>query len=144
TPITVTNQIVIPRSAPAPYSWWGWNLAWSPDAKTIAYAFADQVGLISPEVGERRELEKFAFYNTRGDWVWVPQLAWSPDAHFVAASVHAPPNGAERAQDATGFDLRLLARDEKFALPLARNTGMWAFPAWSPRDAGGESKLAFG
>lgn len=143
-PITTTNQVVIPRSAPAPYSWWGWNLAWSPDAKTIAYAFADEVGLISPGVSERRPLEKFAFYNTRADWVWTPQLAWSPDARFVAAAIHAPPNGAERAQDATGFDLWVLARDQKFALPLARNTGMWTFPAWSPRDARGESKIAFG
>lgn len=76
--------------------------------------------------------------------MWVPQLAWSPDARFVAAAIHAPPNGAELAQDATGFDLWLIARDQKLALPVARNTGMWTFPAWSPRDAAGESKLAFG
>lgn len=148
TPITVTNQIAIPRSAPAPYSWWGWNLAWSPDAKTFAYALSNQVGLVTPQAGlnggDRVPLQNFVFYNTRGDWVWIPQLAWSPDAHFVAATLHAPPNGAERAQDATGFDLWLLARDGTFSLPIVRNTGMWAFPAWSPRDARGESKLAFG
>lgn len=144
TPITLTNQVVIPRSAPAPYSWWGWNFQWSPDAKTFAYALADQVGLVSPDAGARNPLDNFAYYNTRGDWVWIPQLAWSPDGHFVAATIHAPPNGAERGQDATGFDLWLLARDGKFTLPLVRNTGMWAFPAWSPRDARGESKLAFG
>src|SRR5262249_5199755 len=84
------------------------------------------------------------YYDTRGDWVWIPQLAWSPDGHFVAATIHAPPNGAERGEDATGFDLMLLSRDGKFSLPIARNTGMWAFPAWSPKDARGESKLAFG
>jgi len=148
TPITITNRVVIPRSAPAPLSWWGWNFQWSPDAKTIAYAFSNQVGLVSPQVGqnasERVPIQNFAFYNTRGDWVWVPQLAWSPDARFVAATIHAPPNGAERAQDATGFDLYLLARDGNFSLPLARNTGMWAFPAWSPLDAKRESKIAFG
>lgn len=144
TPITVTTQVIIPRSAPAPYSWWGWNVAWSPDALAVAYALSNQIGLISPAQAARRPLQDFAFYDTRGDWVWIPQLVWSPDGRFIAATVHAPPNGAERAQDATGFDLWLLARDGKFSLPLVRNTGMWAFPAWSPSDARGESKLAFG
>ncbi|HZQ10853.1 MAG TPA: G5 domain-containing protein [Anaerolineae bacterium] len=146
TPITVTNRVIVPRSAPAPYSWWGWNLAWSPDVKMFAYAFANQVGLIpfSQDAPQGKVLSQFADYNTRGDWVWIPQLTWSPDAHFVAATVHAPPNGAERAEDATGFDLELMARDEKLSVPLARNTGMWAFPAWSPPDARGESKIAFG
>lgn len=148
TPITVTNQVLIPRSAPAPYSWWGWNLAWSPDAKTFAYAFANQIGLAAVQpnasTSERVPLQNFVFYNTRGDWVWIPQLAWSPDGRFVAATLHAPPNGAERAQDATGFDLWLVARNGQVTQPLVRNTGMWAFPAWSPSDAQGESKLAFG
>jgi hypothetical protein len=144
TPITVTTRTLIPRSAPTVYSWWGGNLAWSPDAKVFAYALADQVGLIAPEAGTRRALKSFAYYNTRGDWVWIPQLAWSPDARFIAATIHAPPNGAERAQDATDFDLWLLARDGSVAVPAARNTGMWAFPAWSPPDARGQSKIAYG
>jgi hypothetical protein len=144
TPITTTTRTVIPRSAPAPYSWWGGNFAWSPDAKLFAYALADQIGWIAPEVGARRALKQFAYYNTRGDWVWIPQLAWSPDARFIAATIHAPPNGAERAQDATGFDVWLIARDGSVSLPVARNTGMWAFPAWSPPDARGQSKIAFG
>jgi hypothetical protein len=136
--------VLIPRSAPAPYSWWGWNLAWSPDASTFAYALANQVGLVSTQERERRAINHFAYYNTRGDWVWVPQLAWSPDGHFVAATIHAPPNGAERGEDAMGFDLWLIARDGQLSVPLMRNTGMWAFPAWSPRDANGESKIVFG
>lgn len=143
-PITVTRQVVAPRSAPVPYSWWGWNLAWAPDARRMAYAFPDQVGVFTTGGGERLPLAQFASYNTRGDWVWVPQLAWSPDGKFLAATVHAPPNGAERAEDAPGFDLFLLASEDKLAVPLARNTGMWAFPAWSPAGPDGESKLAFG
>ena len=144
TPITTTTRGILSRSAPAPYSWWGGNFAWSPDAKNFAYAFADRVGVIAAETGARRILQEFVAYNTRGDWVWVPQLVWSADARFVAAITHAPPNGAERAQDATGFDLTLLARDGSLAIPLARNTGMWSFPAWSPQDARGQSKVAFG
>ncbi len=143
-PITTTTRTIIPRSAPAPYSWWGGNFAWSPDAKLFAYALADQIGFITPDVGARRAVKNFATYNTRGDWVWIPQLAWSPDARFIAATLHAPPNGAERAEDATGFDVWALARDGSIAIPLARNTGMWAFPAWSPPDARGQSKIAYG
>lgn len=144
TPISATTQTLVPSSAPAPYSWWGGNFAWSPDTKMFAYALADQIGLIAPEAGERRAIKNFAAYNTRGDWVWIPQLVWSPDGRFVAATVHAPPNGAESAQDATGFDVWLLARDGSVSIPLARNTGMWAFPAWSPVDARGQSKIAYG
>lgn len=160
TPITVTNQVVVPRSAPAPLSWWGWNFAWAPDGKTFAYGVSNQIGLVTPSFdctrqaqpcsaqdnkpSELEPMENFAYYNTRGDWVWIPQLTWSPDGSFVAATVHAPPNGAERGEDATSFDVWLLARDGQFALPLARNTGMWAFPAWSPKDGRGESKIAFG
>jgi len=143
-PITATTQTIIPRGAPAPYSWWGGNFAWAPDAKLFAYALADQIGFITPDVGERRAVANFATYNTRGDWVWLPQLAWSPDARFIAATLHAPPNGAEHAEDATGFDVWALARDGSVSIPLARNTGMWAFPAWSPNDARGQSKIAYG
>ena len=104
-------------------SWWGWNLAWSPDAKSFAYALTDQVGLVPAQVGEsgsasRKALQEFAYYNTRGDWVWVPQFAWSPDGRFVAATGHAPPNGAERGEDATGFDLWLLSRDASLSVPI--------------------------
>lgn len=143
-PITVTTQTLIPRSAPAPYSWWGWTFAWAPDAQTFAYGLADQVGLVPVTVPERRVLAQFASYNTRGDWVWVPQPAWSPDGQFFAAILHAPPVGLERPEDAVGFDLWVLARDNTLRLPLVRNTGMWAFPIWSPREAKGEIKLAFG
>jgi hypothetical protein len=123
TPITHTNRVVLGHNAPAPYSWWGWNLAWSPDAKTFAYAFADQIGLIA-EPDSRRPLEQFAYYDTRGDWVWEPQLAWSPDGRFVAATLHAPPNGAERAEDAIGFDLWLVARGCGRSPPGRRPTHM--------------------
>lgn len=144
TPLALTTRMAIPRSAPAPYSWWGWNFAWSPDAKTLAYALADQVGLVGLETGERRPLARFAYYNTHGDWVWLPQLAWSPDSRFLAATVHTPPDGAGLPEDATGFDLSLLARDRTFSQSISRNTGMWSFPTWSGRDARGESKIAFG
>jgi len=144
TPLTTTTRTIIPRGAPAPYSWWGGAFAWSPDTKIFGYALADQIGLIAPEAGGRRALKQFAYYNARGDWVWIPQLTWSPDARFLAATIHAPPNGAEPAPDATGFDVWLFARDGSLALPLARNTGMWAFPAWSPLDARGQSKIAYG
>lgn len=146
-PLTVTNRILVPPSAPVPYSWWGWNLAWSPDARYFAYAFADQVGLVPRDANPdapRGIVQTFAAYDTHSAWVWEPQLAWSPDARFVAATIHAPPNGAERAEDATGFDVMLFGLEEKVAVPIARNTGMWAFPAWSPPDAHGESKIAFG
>ena len=67
-----------------------------------------------------KALQEFRVLQHAGDWVWVPQLAWSPDGRFVAATVYAPPNGAERGEDATGFDLWLLSCDASLSVPIAR------------------------
>ncbi|MGE5262725.1 MAG: G5 domain-containing protein, partial [Acidobacteriota bacterium] len=145
--ITLNARQVWQPAMPAPYSWWGANLALAPDGHAVAYAFANAIGFseLGGAVSSRRVLLKdFAPFRTRADWVWVPQVAWSPDSRFVIAAVHAPLDNPVVASDNPSFELWALARDGSVYAPLAKQTGMWAAPAWSPPDARGESKIAFG
>jgi len=137
-------------SAPAPYSWWGTHFAWSPDGRAMAYAFANEIGLIefgnrppSPNL-PRRTLVRFAPFKTNADWVWLPRLAWSPDSRFIVTTIHAPLGNPSVATDDPTFEVWALARDGSVTAALAKQTGMWASPIWSPPDARGESRIAFG
>lgn len=138
-----TRQI-ISSSVPAPFAWWGANLTWSPDGQVVAYGFPDQVGFVNLLTGTRRAVKKFAYYNSRSDWIWTPQIAWSPDSRFVVATVHAPPDGAGPLEDSSAFDLWAFARDSSVNLALVSQSGMWAAPTWSPPDVNHESRIAYG
>ncbi len=136
---------------PAPYSWWGANFSLAPDNRVIAYAFANEIGWV--DVGDRatddnrtprHTLKAFAPFRTRADWVWTPHIAWSPDSRFVIGTVHAPLGNPLVASDDPTFDVWALARDNSVSAPLARQTGMWSAPVWSPANVRGESRIAFG
>ncbi|MGE5140439.1 MAG: G5 domain-containing protein [Rudaea sp.] len=143
-PITLTTRTLIPSGIPAVFGWWGSSLAWSPDASTFAFAFADRVGWIDAVTGERVTGRSFPYYNTRAEWVWVPQLAWSPDGRFVITTLHGASEGAGTPQDSPAFDDWVLARDGSLALMLGPAAGMWSAPSWSPADGQGESRIAYG
>ncbi len=159
-PIAITDSGVTtqpPRplwkpSVPAPYSWWGTQFAWSPDGRAIAYAFANEIGWIEvsravpsdSEHAPRQTLKTFAPFRAREDWVWLPQIAWSPDSRFIIGTVHAPLGNPHVATDDPTFEVWALARDGSVRVALAQQTGMWASPVWSPMDARGESRIAFG
>ncbi len=146
--ITLNAKALWEPSQPAPYSWWGANFAWAPDASAVAYAFANEIGFSEVGNGEtlvtRTPLKDYAPFRTRADWVWTPQLTLSPDSRFVVAAVHAPLDNPNVANDNPLFELWALARDGTVSAPLAKQTGMWAAPVWSPPDARGESQIAFG
>lgn len=134
---------------PAPLSWWGANFAWAPDGRAIAYAFANEIGLteLNPSainLAPRHPLKTFAPFRTKADWAWVPAIAWSPDSRFVIGTIHAPLGNPNVASDDPTFEVWALARDGSVNAPLAKQTGMWASPIWSPPDARGESRIAFG
>jgi hypothetical protein len=144
TEVTITTRNIISESDPAPYAWWGANFSWSPDGQIFAYGFADRVGFVNVSTGTRRTVKTFAYYNTRADWVWTPQVAWSPDSRYIIATVHSPPGGAGLFEDSSAFALWAFARDNSVNLALVQETGMWSSPAWSPPDVYGESRIAYG
>ncbi len=147
--MTLSPQRLWKAMVPAPYSWWGANFAWSPNGRAVAYAFANEIGFSTIPTSSDREalrtpLKTFAPFRSPADWVWTPQLAWSPDSRFIVAAVHAPLDNFQVASDNPIFELWGLATDRTARAPLAKQTGMWAAPVWSPPDASSESMITFG
>lgn len=134
---------LIPPNTQGLYPWWGTTFAWSPDGARLAYARADQIGVIDlkterPISYTLTPLVDFTPLKTFSEWVWVPGLSWSPDGQFLAATVHGPPLAAEPAEESQAFDLWLIGVNNGISAKVARQVGMWANPAW------GMTGIAFG
>lgn len=127
------------------YPWWGTTFTWSPDGTRLAYARADQIGIIELALTQTltlseslRPLVEFTPLETFSEWVWVPALSWSPDGNFIAAIIHGPPLAAEPAEESQVFDLWLFRADGTLAAKVAEQVGMWANPRW------GQAGIVFG
>ncbi len=128
---------VVPANTQGLYPWWGATFAWSPDGTRLAYARADQIGLIelnptAPLSSTVTPVVDFAPLKTFSEWVWVPGLSWSPDGQFLAATVHGPPQAAESPEESQVFDLWLFGLKNGLSAKVAGQVGMWANPAWGP------------
>lgn len=134
---------IIPPNTEGLYSWWGTSFVWSPDGTKLAYARPDQIGVITftmsqPLTYNVTPVVDFAPFETLSDWVWLPQLSWSPAGNFIAAVIHGPAVASEAPTESQQFDLWLLSDDGQIAVPVARQVGMWANPVW------GRFGIAFG
>jgi hypothetical protein len=126
-----TTQII--DTYPALNGWWGGNYAWSPNGRTLAYSFANEIGLIDTRSDAPNEtrlvLQQFTPYNTRADWVWLPSLTWSPDGNFLAFTQH---NG--EAEEAMQFDSQVVGIGVPVAAQFVDQAGMWGHLHWSPAN----------
>lgn len=134
---------VIPPNTQGLYPWWGTTFTWSPDGTHLAYARADQIGVIELKMGQPisatiTPMVDFTPLQTFSEWVWVPGLSWSPDGQFLAAAVHGPPLASEPAEESQAFDLWLFGVANGLSARMVQQTGMWANPAW------GRDGIAFG
>jgi WD40 repeat protein len=134
---------VLPANTQGLYPWWGTTFTWSPDGTQLAYARADQIGTIDlsatrPLSDDLFSLVDFTPLETFSEWVWVPDISWSPDGRFIAATIHGPPLAAEPAEESQVFDLWLLSVDGTVSAKVAEKVGMWARPTW------GEAGIAYG
>jgi len=123
---------IVPPSTSSLYSWWGSAFAWSPSGQYIAYATADEIGIIVVSTGERRVLRRFTPFHTYAEWVWTPEPNWSADGRLLAVTLHGPAPRGERPEDSPAFDVWALDITGKIAAPLVEATGMWSAPRWSP------------
>jgi hypothetical protein len=134
---------ILPANTQGLYPWWGTTFLWSPDGTKLAYARADQIGVINligstPVSGTITPLIDFTPLKTFSEWVWVPGLSWSPDGKFIAAVVHGPPLAAESAEESQVFDLWLIGVESGISAKVAERVGMWSNPTW------GAAGVAFG
>ena len=139
---------VLSASFQGTYNWWGPTFAWSPDGQRLAYATADEVGLVDVDSGKRTSLVNFPPFRTYSEWVWTPALSWSPDGRFILCSLHNPGSEGDAPEDSQVFDVWVLSVDGIVRVRLAAESGMWANPCWSPvytaTQTVSESQIVYG
>lgn len=119
---------VIAASLPI-FGWWGRQWVWSPTGNDIAWGDATRMGVVSLNSRQEQVLAQFQPFETGAAWVWTPQMAWSPDGEYLAATVHRAEDGTA-PEDSTRFDLiRFEPQTSQFVV-LEENVGPFAMPLW--------------
>lgn len=134
-----TAPVRLVETYPAAYGWWGGNYAWSPDGQALAFAFADQIGLLAMPAADtftgeenitalpepqRTVLHSFTAYDTGADWAWVSPLSWSADGQLLAF--------VEPMAESGQFDMRQVNISTGDVLTPAEDVGIWSAAQWSP------------
>jgi Tol biopolymer transport system component len=132
---------ILPPTAEIPYAWWGRSYAWSPDGLYLAYAQADEVGIVALADRLPKPLVTFPEYRTQSHWAWVPRVSWSPDGRFLSFIAHDGDLEGLSPEDSPIFGLWAASPTDQTTIRLAEEVGMWSSPRWSPVD---EGLLAYG
>ena len=114
------------------YGWWGTSFAWAPDGEQLAYARPDGIGLLNFLDGTLAPVLDMIPYQTRGDWAWVPGLAWGPDGKNLYTVDHVPPAGTVSPEESQVFDLTAISMESGAQLHIVSQAGMFAYPVISP------------
>jgi WD40 repeat protein len=134
------EQILLP-TAEIPYAWWGRQYSWSPDGTYLAYAQANEMGIVSLVDKQLLPLASFPEYHTQSHWAWVPTVSWSPDGGLLALVGHEGDLEGLSAEDSPVFGLWVTSASGKVKVRLVEEVGMWSGPRWSPLEHG---LLAYG
>lgn len=134
------EQVLLP-TAEIPYAWWGRFYAWSPNGQYLAYAQADQVGVVSVSDNVPVPLVSFPEYRTQSHWAWVPGVSWSQDGYLLSFVVHEGDLEGLLPEDSPIFGLWIASVDGELRIRLAEEVGMWSQPRWSLMNDG---LVAFG
>ena len=124
------QQLLAPMTTFA-YAFWGVTFALSPDHRQVAYAGADEIGFVDLASGKRIPLQSLPVYETNAGWVWIPDITWSPDMRFVAATLHSPPPRTPDPEAAPVFGIWAINAAGGYAAQLVPDSGMFANPVWS-------------
>jgi hypothetical protein len=127
------------------YGWWGTSFTFSPSAR-IAFARPDGVGVVIQDGGYLAPVLKIAPFQTRGDWAWIPGVAWGPDSQTVFVVDHRGAPGPVPAEESPIFDLKAISLATNTTVTLIQNVGMFALPSVSPVASGdktGAYQIAF-
>lgn len=129
-------EMVLPATAEIPYAWWGRSYAWSPDGNYLAYAQADQVGIVALPDKVPLSLASFPEYRTQSHWAWVPSVSWSPDGQLLLYVAHEGDLEGLTPEDSPIFGLWVTSIDGELGMRLTEEVGMWSGPRWSPAPGG--------
>jgi hypothetical protein len=129
--LIASRQVVEPTGGGS-YGWWGTSYAWSPGGQSLAYARADEVGVVRAYDGQQTSLARFSPYRTYAPWVWAPSVDWSPEGTFIVTTLHGPAPTGELPEDSPVFDIWTLRADGTISAELSSEAGMWAAPSFGP------------
>jgi hypothetical protein len=127
----IAQRRIVEPSVGGAYGWWGTVYAWSPKGPRLAYARADEVGVVRVADGAQTSLAHCPPYRTYAPWVWTPTVSWSPEGEFIVTTLHGPSPTGEAAEDSPVFDVWALAAAGTITAELASEAGMWAAPAYA-------------
>jgi len=140
-------KVYVDANSGGVYGWWGTNYAYEPNGERLAYARPDSIGLVNLEEGTLSPLVEITPLQTGGDWAWVPGLSWSPDGVNMVFVNHSAPPGSTTPGESNNFDLSTILLSTGNSFTMVPQTGMFAYPAFSPQQTllSGETgyKVAF-
>lgn len=127
------SKLLVDSNAGGVYGWWGASFAWSPDGSRVAYARPDGVGLVNLEEGTFEPLMEILPLQTGRDWAWVPGLSWSPDGRVLYTINHGVEEGMPNPEESQHFHLTGVPVSGGPAVPVALDSGMFAYPSAARR-----------
>lgn len=149
--LTFTTTQILDSSAGGLYGWWGTGFAFAPNGRSLAYARADSIGLISFSVRGRAltatvvisPLVAFTPYNTHGDWAWFPPMRWAPNGRVLYTIIHGHAIGLEAPEDSPAFDLGAVGVPDGVQYNLIPRAGMFANPQPSPEQVTPSGEVSY-
>jgi len=110
--------------------------SWSPDGRRIAYVREgapgpgagprkDQIRSMTPS-GTGDKLIWEGFLSSASEYVWIDEVAWSPDGKRLAATIR------EKDSQTDSFDLFVIGVDGTMHKQLTSSTANESAPEWSP------------
>ncbi len=136
-------KVFVDANSGGVYGWWGTQFAWEPGGERVAYARADEIGLVNMDTGSFEALMPIVPLQTGGDWAWVPSIAWSPDGSFLFGVDHVVPANAPAPEASPVFDLAAVPLEAGSPVNLASQTGMFAYPSVSPVQPQADGEQAY-
>ncbi|MFN8377271.1 MAG: G5 domain-containing protein [Anaerolineae bacterium] len=123
---------LVPSSSAGLYSWWGTDFTWSPSGNLLAWVRADSMGFVDQATGEFQTLLSYPVFETRQSWSWRATVSYAPDEQTILTTVHGEPIGNEPPQTSPVFHVAVADVNGAFTANMARNTGIWSEPVYSP------------
>lgn len=121
---------ILEASSGGVYGWWGMTFAFSPEGR-LAYSRPDGIGLVDLDGKYLKPLASITPFNSHSDWAWLPGLAWGADGNTLYFLTHAPPPSLVSPEDSPLFDIHAMLLDTNTSIPIAQQTGMFAYPSVS-------------
>jgi hypothetical protein len=140
---TSKKTVILEPNSGGVYGWWGSSFTWSPDRQTLAIARPDGISLVDFYSGEVQPVADVIPLQTRGDWAWVPAVAWSPDGRTIYSIDHVSPPGSLSAEESPIFNLSALPMGPGGTIQVVSQAGMFAYPIVSPITPRANGELAY-